>query len=106
MIDIHSTISMPILIIKSTVRLVIGSFLKWSAVVILPVFKSPTVSFDKFDGIGNQLKRASLNTLICLPFLLIERANNSNAGALVKIFLCDFCKLSKARYFDPSSLLL
>ena len=42
--------------IKSTVRLVIGSFLKWSAVVILPVFKFSAIYFYEFDGIGDQLK--------------------------------------------------
>jgi len=87
---------MPILIIKSTVRLVIGPFLKWNIVFVLPFFKATAVGFNEFQRIGDQLKRASLNSFIGFPFLLIERANNSNAGALVKIFLCDFGKLSKA----------
>jgi hypothetical protein len=56
MIDIHSTISMPILMIKSTVRLVICSFLKWITVVILTIFESPAICFDKFNGIGDQLE--------------------------------------------------
>ena len=44
--------------------------------ISLAIVESPAIGFDKFDGISDQLKRTSLNTLIGFPFLLIERSDD------------------------------
>jgi hypothetical protein len=68
--------------------------------------ETASVRLDELDGIGDQLKVASLESLICFPFLLIQCADDPYASAFVKILFCNFSKLVKAGDLDPVCLFL
>ena len=69
-------------------------------------FKATTICFDELNGVGDQLKRASLNALVCFPFLLVQGPDDRNASAFMKIFFCDFSEFVKTGDLDPVGLFL
>ena len=75
-------------------------------VVSLIIFKSASVRLDELDGIGDQLKAASLKSLVCFPFLLVQGPYDCDASPPVKIFFCDLSKLVKTGDLDPVGLFL
>jgi hypothetical protein len=70
------------------------------------IVETASVRLDEFNGVGDQLKIASLSALVRFPFLLIKCSDNRYAGSLVKILFCDFSKLVEAGDFDPIGLFL
>jgi hypothetical protein len=70
------------------------------------IVESASVRLDELDGICDQLKAASLKSLVCFPFLLIQCADNSNASAFVKILFCDLSELVEAGDLYPVGLFL
>jgi hypothetical protein len=80
--------------------------LKWRLIFSFAIFESASVGLDELDGICDQLKVASLSALVCFPFLLVQCADDANAGSLVKILFCDLSKLVKTGNLDSVGLFL
>jgi hypothetical protein len=72
----------------------------------LSCFESSAVGLYKFKAVRNQLKRTSLDALVCLPSVLIESANDGNPSPFVKVFLDDFGQFRECGHFDPAGLFL
>ena len=75
-------------------------------VVSLIIFKSASVRLDEFDGVGNQLKVASLRFFVCFSFLLIKSSDDANSGILVEILFRNFSELVEVGDLDPVGLFL
>jgi len=72
----------------------------------LPLLEATSISLDKLQTVGDQLKRTSLLAFIRLPLVFIERADYRDACSLVQVLGGDFRQLVETDNLDPAGFLL